>query len=86
MASPAWLKHGAGLGFCPLLVAVYLDASRDIAGLGCSMALAQGVYEVPWHVILDSAARALTAWDLITSMIKAWVFGTIIAVVRGTLC
>ena len=49
------------------------------------MALAQGVYEVPWHVILDSAARALTAWDLITSMIKAWVFGTIIAVVRSSL-
>lgn len=46
------------------------------------MLLAQLVYEVPANVILDSAARAVTAWDVITSMIKSWVFGVIISVVR----
>ena len=52
------------------------------AGLAASTLLAQLVYDVPANVILDSAARAISAWDIITSMIKAWVFGVIISVVR----
>lgn len=47
------------------------------------MALASIVYDVPARVILDSAQRAVTAWDLITSVIKSWVFGTIISVVSS---
>jgi hypothetical protein len=39
------------------------------------------VYDVPANVILDSAARAVSGWDIVTSMIKAWVFGVIISVV-----
>lgn len=50
-------------------------------GIAASVLLAQAVYDVPANVILDSAARAVSSWDVITSMIKAWVFGTIIAVV-----
>ena len=45
------------------------------------MALADFVYDVPAVVIFESAQRAVTSWDLITSMIKSWVFGTIISVV-----
>lgn len=45
------------------------------------MTLAQTVYGVPANVILDSAARAVSTWDVVTSMIKAWVFGVIISVV-----
>lgn len=52
------------------------------AGLGASVVLANTVYGIHPRIILDSAARAVTSWDLITSMIKAWVFGVIIAVVR----
>ena len=48
------------------------------------MALADYVYDVPAVVILESAQRAVTSWDLITSMIKSWVFGTIISVVSGS--
>jgi len=40
------------------------------------------VYGVSANVILDSACRAITSWDIVTSCIKSWVFGTIIAVVR----
>ena len=43
--------------------------------------IAQLVYDVPSVVILNSCVRAITAWDLITSMIKAWVFGAIISIV-----
>ncbi len=45
------------------------------------MMIAQLVYDVPSVVILNSCVRAITAWDLITSMIKAWVFGAIISIV-----
>lgn len=52
------------------------------AGLLCSMVLAEIVYDIPTRVILDSAQRAVTSWDLVTSMIKSWVFGTVISVVH----
>lgn len=46
------------------------------------MLIAELVYDVKARIILDSCVRAVTAWDIITSMIKAWVFGLIISVVR----
>ena len=45
------------------------------------MMIADVVYGVPAVVILNSAQKAVSGWDLITSMIKSWVFGTIIATV-----
>lgn len=54
------------------------------AGIACSMLIAELVYDVKARIILDSCVRAVTAWDIITSMIKAWVFGLIISVVRLT--
>jgi len=45
------------------------------------MMIAQIVYDVPAVIILNSCVRAITAWDLITSMIKAWVFGAVISIV-----
>ena len=51
------------------------------AGLAASVGLAETVYGVSANVILDSACRAITSWDIVTSCIKSWVFGTIIAVV-----
>jgi len=50
-------------------------------GMAASVFLADTVYDVSANVILDSAARAIDSWDIITSMIKCWVFGTIISVV-----
>ncbi|EFN53682.1 hypothetical protein CHLNCDRAFT_10117, partial [Chlorella variabilis] len=50
-------------------------------GMGASVLLADTVYNVSCNVILDSAMRAISSWDVITSMIKCWVFGTIIATV-----
>lgn len=48
------------------------------------MFLAEMVYDVSANIILDSCVRAVSDWDVITSMIKSWVFGTIISVVRAT--
>ncbi|GMH40185.1 hypothetical protein BSKO_08089 [Bryopsis sp. KO-2023] len=50
-------------------------------GMGASVFLAEAVYDVSANIILDSAARAITSWDVISSMIKSWVFGGIIAIV-----
>lgn len=50
-------------------------------GMGASVFLAESVYNVSANVILDSAARAITSWDIVSCMIKAWVFGGVIAVV-----
>ena len=61
------------------------EVSGCAAGIACSMMIAQVVYDVPAVVILNSCVRAITAWDLITSMIKAWVFGAIISIVRTSL-
>lgn len=49
------------------------------------MMLADLVYDVPASVIMESAQRAVSGWDLITSMIKSWVFGSIISVVSRLL-
>lgn len=45
------------------------------------MLLADLVYNVPANVILDSARRALTGYDVVVSIIKAWAFSTAISVV-----
>lgn len=47
--------------------------------MAASVMLAETVYDVSCNVILDSAMRAIAAWDVVTSMIKCWVFGTIIS-------
>ena len=50
-------------------------------GIGAAVLLADLVYDVPANVILDSARRALTGYDVATSCVKAWVFGMCISVV-----
>lgn len=64
----------------------YLSTPVSTAsGIGASVFLADLVYNVPANVILDSARRTLSGFDVITSIIKAWVFGSIISVVSQTL-
>lgn len=56
------------------------------AGMAASVFLADLVYNVPANVIIDSARRALTDYDVLTSMVKSWVFGSIVATVRCAVC
>jgi hypothetical protein len=51
--------------------------------MAASVLLADSVYNVSCNIILDSAMRAISAWDIVTSMIKCWVFGTIISTGKG---
>lgn len=50
-------------------------------GLAASVFLADVGYNIHCNVVMDSAFRALTSWDVITSMLKSWVFGLIVSVV-----
>ncbi|KAL6004153.1 Protein TRIGALACTOSYLDIACYLGLYCEROL 1, chloroplastic [Asimina triloba] len=50
-------------------------------GMASSAILADAVYGVSINIILDSARRALRPWDIISAMIKSYVFGGIIAIV-----
>ncbi|GAX76025.1 hypothetical protein CEUSTIGMA_g3468.t1 [Chlamydomonas eustigma] len=50
-------------------------------GIGASVFLADLVYNVPANIIVDSCRRALTDYDVFTSMIKSWVFGTIVSTI-----
>jgi len=50
-------------------------------GLGASVLLADLVYSVPANVILDSARRALTPFDVGVSCAKSWVFGLCISTI-----
>ncbi len=52
-----------------------------LTGIGASVLLADLVYNVPANVIVDSARRALTGYDVFTSMVKSWVFGSVVAMV-----
>ncbi|XP_077248422.1 protein TRIGALACTOSYLDIACYLGLYCEROL 1, chloroplastic-like [Tasmannia lanceolata] len=50
-------------------------------GMASSALLADAVYGVSINIILDSALRAMRPWDIVSAMIKSYVFGGIIAVV-----
>lgn len=52
--------------------------------MGASVLLADSVYNVSANIILESAARALQPWDLISTTIKSIVFGGIISIVSCT--
>lgn len=52
------------------------------AGIASSVFLAEVSYSVSANIILNSARHALEGWDVITAIIKSWVFGTIISGVR----
>lgn len=81
----SWCKHRLDLAALPDWCLSQHGATDPVheadAGMAASAVLAELVYDVSANVIIDSAVRALTAWDIITSMIKSWVFGIIIAVV-----
>ena len=52
--------------------------------MAASVLLADSVYNVSANIILESAARALQPWDLISTTIKSVVVGGIISIVSCT--
>jgi len=50
-------------------------------GLASSVLLAEAMYDVSANIMLDSVCNAMTTFDIATSCVKAWVFGTLISTV-----
>lgn len=55
-----------------MIAAPVLNLLCFTMGMAASVFLAEAVYGVSANVILDSASRAIESWDIIVSMIKAW--------------
>ncbi|HEY9737414.1 MAG TPA: MlaE family lipid ABC transporter permease subunit [Trichocoleus sp.] len=65
---------------CALMLPL-LNVLSFITGMTGGLLIATSLYSIPSSVFLDSAQSFLSTWDLISSMIKAFVFGVMIAVI-----
>eukprot|EP00899_Mesostigma_viride_P013212 jgi/Mesvir1/21892/Mv01961-RA.1 len=68
---------------CMITLPLLTNISFSV-GMGAAVLLADAVYGVSSNVILDSAARALMPWDLISTFYKSLVFGGLISIVSCT--
>ena len=64
-----------------VLTSSILEPCCSPSGIAASAWLADLVYNIPANIIVDSVRRALTDYDVLTSMAKSWVFGTIVSAV-----
>lgn len=64
----------------PLLTIVSL-----VTGMAGGLLVASRLYDIPSGVFLDSARAILSPWDLFSALIKALVFGVLIAVIGSSL-
>jgi phospholipid/cholesterol/gamma-HCH transport system permease protein len=55
-----------------------------MAGLGGGLAVASSLYGIPTGVFLDSVQAFLDLWDICDAMLKAMVFGAIIAIIGSS--
>ncbi|MGL5508926.1 MAG: MlaE family lipid ABC transporter permease subunit, partial [Microcoleaceae cyanobacterium] len=65
---------------CTLMVPV-LNLICLVAAIAGGMVVAEQMYDIPQKVFLESVRLFLTPWDLFSSLIKAGVFGALIAVI-----
>ncbi|MBE9060147.1 MlaE family lipid ABC transporter permease subunit [cf. Phormidesmis sp. LEGE 11477] len=68
---------------CALMVPL-LNVLAIITGLLGGLAVATTLYNIPFAVFLNSARNFLTVWDLAASLIKALIFGILIAVIGSS--
>lgn len=65
---------------CGLMLPV-LNLLSFMTGMGGGLLIATNLYGIARPVFINSAQNFLDPWDLISSMIKAFVFGVLIAVI-----
>ena len=62
----------------------FLNILSFITGMTGGMLIASGLYGISQTVFLDSARNFLDIWDLMSSVIKAIVFGILIAIIGSS--
>jgi phospholipid/cholesterol/gamma-HCH transport system permease protein len=65
---------------CALMLPL-LNVLAFITGMTGGLLIATSQYNIPYSVFLDSAKNFLTVWDLVSSLIKAFCFGILIAII-----
>lgn len=65
---------------CCLMLPI-LTVLALITGMAGGTAVAASLYDIPQSVFLTSAQNFLNVWDIFSALIKALVFGTLIAVI-----
>lgn len=65
---------------CALMLPL-LNVLSFITGMTGGLLIATSQYNIPYAVFLDSAKNFLTVWDLVSSLIKAFCFGILIAII-----
>ncbi len=65
---------------CALMLPV-LNLLSFMTGMGGGWAIATGLYGIPRTIFINSAQNFLQPWDIVSSLIKAFVFGILIAVI-----
>ncbi|MCM1982103.1 MlaE family lipid ABC transporter permease subunit [Lyngbya confervoides BDU141951] len=55
-----------------------------VAGIGGGMIVAQTLYSLPNKIFLDSVQNFLSLWDLYSTLVKAFVFGILIAIIGSS--
>lgn len=68
---------------CTLMLPI-LTLISLVAGVTGGMVVASVLYDIPYSVFLDSVRSFLNIWDIWNSMIKAAIFGGIIAIVGSS--
>ena len=68
---------------CALMLPV-LNLLSFITGMTGGLVIATNLYGISQTVFVDSAQNFLSVWDLVTSIIKAFVFGILIAVIGSS--
>ncbi|PSN18779.1 ABC transporter permease [filamentous cyanobacterium CCP5] len=68
---------------CSLMLP-FLNILSFITGMSGGLAIAISLYGIPSSVFLDSAQNFLTIWDLVSSLVKSFVFGALIAVIGSS--
>jgi phospholipid/cholesterol/gamma-HCH transport system permease protein len=58
-----------------------LNVLSFITGMTGGLLIATNQYGIPYSVFLDSAKNFLSIWDLVSSLIKAFFFGILIAII-----
>jgi phospholipid/cholesterol/gamma-HCH transport system permease protein len=65
---------------CAVMLPV-LTVIADVTGIAGGLFISTQVYGLSATIYVDSAQRLLTSWDLTSSVIKAAIFGTLIALI-----
>lgn len=62
----------------------FLSILSFVTGVGGGMLIANGLFGISQRIFLDSATNLLSVWDLVSGLVKAVIFGAIVAIIGSS--